>query len=343
MSTILNTYEPVGQMGWGEEFQTVQQKLDIEKRIYSDLFDEVPHLLQPKDPKPVNAELLAKVKELQQADGIDDGFTMLHLTQAVFGQQFDWRAQIIGSCVASGAMRTLAYRMIAESFLLNDPETLFGVDIEGTDSLAPFACYHYRAGRKIGGLNGGDGSFCDAQIKGLLQYGMLTCDVQGLQSDAFPEPQSASLYRRWGNSNSLLEQYADKGKIRRLTESVNVSSADQAKQFLIQHQKPMNICSNWGFAPDTVHRSWKLANGQYVVIYKRSGSWAHNMSVIGFVIVGGQEFVIIENSWGKSAHKNGTWFAIPASLFDSWLRSAECMTVGEIDMVDNGSVWPEKP
>lgn len=163
----------------------------------------------------------------------------------------------------------------------------------------------------------------------------------GLTSDKFPEPQSTSLYRKWGNSNQLLEQFKDQAVKYPLIESDKVTGADYLKTSIGTHFKPANICSNWGFAPDYKHPTWKLANGESVWIYKRSGSWAHNMSVIGMVLVNGKWFVIIENSWGMDAHKNGSWFAIPAELFDSWIRSAECMTVGEIDMTDNPVAWPE--
>jgi len=226
--------------------------------------------------------------------------------------------------------------MLFESFVLGDPEEIFGTKLIGTNNVAPFAPYGYRAGRKLGGLNSGDGSFCSVQIRGAKEYGILPCSAQGLVSDAFPEPQNARTYRTMGNSNRFLEDFKPQAQQHRLMNSEQVRSADQAKELITVHFKPLEICSMWAFAPDYTHRSWELEDGEKVVIYKRDRrtSWAHAMSIVAFVQVGQEWFVIVLNSWGN-AHKNGDWFAIPASLFDSWLRDAECLSIGDIDMRDN--------
>lgn len=328
-------------MGWGLPEWNERKTRDKERRVWAELSQAAPEWVVRHAPKEPNNELLADVQRIQQANGIDSGFCFLYLAEALFERQLQWLPQIIGSCVASGDMRTTAYRMLVEVFLLNDPEQLPGIDITGEDSLAFFAPYNYRAGRKIGGLNGGDGSFCSAHIKGKMQYGHVPCSTPGLDVDTLPEPQSTGTYRRWGNSNELLEQFAATGRKFPLIESEKLRGAADAVELLREHYKPANICSSWGFAPDFQHRSWRLADGSPVWIYKRSGSWAHNMSVIGSVSVGSEGFVIIENSWGMNAHKNGSWFAVPDQLFDSWLRSADCQSVGEIDMSDNPPAWPE--
>lgn len=333
--------EKPGPMGWGVKEWSEEKTHAEEQRVFDELAEAVPMRVRRHAPKEPNAELLAKVKQIQQANGIDGGFCFLYLAEAVFGHQLQWLAQLIGSCVPSGDMRTTAYRMLAEVFLLNDPEELPGIDITGEDSLAFFAPYNYRAGRKIGGLNGGDGSFCSAHIKGKMQYGHVPCSTSGLNADTLPEPQSTSSYRTWGNSNQLLEQFAPIGKKFPLIESEKLNLAGDAKTLLVEHYKPANICSSWGFAPSHKHPTWKLADGSAVWIYKRSGSWAHNMSVIGCVEVNGDWMIVIENSWGMRAHKNGSWFAVPIELFHTWLRSADCQSVGEIDMTDNPPAWPE--
>ena len=58
------------------------------------------------------------------------------------------------------------------------------------------------------------------------------------------------------------------------------------------------------------------------------------MSVVACVEIGGNWFIIIKNSWGN-AHRNGDWFAISLELFDTWLRDAECMTIGDMELTDN--------
>lgn len=324
----------------GEQFGWVGT-LDSEKRAFDEMANIVPERFLAREPKPVNQELLAKVDAIQLANGIESGFCFLYLWQAVFGSQANWLQQLIGSCVASGRIRVAAYRMVAEVFLLNDPETIFGTTIVGVDNIAPFGPYSYRAGRKFAGINGnGDGSTCGGQTKGSMVDGYLPCSTPGLQSDAFPEPQNQSLYKRWGATDTLLNQYTQHGKKFVLLESSEIKGSADAKAAIVDGKKPASICSMWGFGPDYQHPTWKDENGQPVWIWKRSGSWAHNMSIVGYVTVNGKDFVIVENSWGNY-HKGRKWFAIPASLFDDWCRSADCHTEGEIDMSDNPPVWPE--
>jgi hypothetical protein len=329
-------------MGWGIPGMSERNLLDEEKRQFDALAEIVPQRLMARDAKPPNKTLLAKVEKIQQENGIQSGFCFLYLAQAIFGKQFDWLAQLIGSCVASGDMRTTAYRMLAEVFLLNDPEEIPGTEIAGRNNLAFFAPYNYRAGRREGGINGNsDGSFCMAHIRGKMKYGHLPCDTPGLESDLFPEPRSTSLYRRWGANNELLDKFAEIGRKYPLLESSPIKGAADAKKSIVEGFKPANICSSWSFVPDYQHPTWKDEDGQPVWIWKRGRSpWYHNMSAIGHVVVNGQEFDIVENSW-HNYHKGRKWFAVPATLFDTWGRVAECQNVGEIDMTDNPAVFPE--
>ena len=312
--------------------------LDGERRAFGEMGDSLPEMVCRHDAKKVlNEELLEQVKLIQDENGIDDGFSFLHLSEAIFGEQLPCKKQLIGSCVASGDMRTTSYRMLAEVFLLNDPEQLPGVDIDGTDAFAPFAPFSYRAGRKRGNLNSGDGSYCSVHIRGKMEDGILFCS-SGVQSDTYPEPQSTSLYRKWGNSDSLLDKWKPAAAATKQLETEEVKTFDDVKELLTVHYKPLNICSSWGFAPSHKHATWTLENGNPVWIYKRSGSWAHNMSIVGCVEVNDGWYAIVENSWG-STHKNGRWFVVGESTMSSWLRSASCLSVGEIDLPDNGPIF----
>ena len=312
--------------------------VESEHRAFGEMGDSMPEMICRQDAKSVlNSELHDQTMLIQDENGIDDGFNFLHFSEAIFGDELPWKKQLIGSCVASGDMRTTSYRMLAEVFLLNDPEQLPGIDIDGTDAFAPFAPFSYRAGRKRGGLNSGDGSYCSVHIEGKMKDGILFCN-SGVQSDTYPEPQSTSLYRKWGNSNSLLEEWKPKASKIKQLETEEVKTFADVKELLTVHHKPMNICSNFGFAPAYKHPTWRLKSGEAVWVYKRSGSWAHNMSVVGCVEVDGDWFVVIENSWG-STHKNGRWFVVTENQMNTWLRSASCLSVGEIDMPDNESLF----
>jgi hypothetical protein len=277
------------------------------------------------------------VKDLMAADGIVDGFSCRHVEKTVFGGFLAWLAQIIGSCVASGGARAWTRRTLIEAFLLNDPEEIFGTKIIGIDNVSHFVPYSYRAGRSFSNIRG-DGSYCSIHIRGFKEYGALPCSTPGIKSDAFPEPQSARLYRDYGSSNDVLNKFKDVAKKFTLLESGKVTSASQAKEILTVKKSPIMVCSNWAFEPDYTHPTWKLADGTPVVIYKRNRrtSWSHNMTDDAWVVIeNGEEFVIIDNSWGQRAHKNGSWFPIPVSLYDSWCKDSERMYIGDIDLKDN--------
>jgi hypothetical protein len=322
-----------GPMGWGID----EDRLKVEQRLFGELSESDPVLFS-RNPirEPLNQPLLDKIKAEQAKDGIEGGLSLRHIEHVVFGGELRWLKQLIGSCVGSAGMRCTARRMLWESFVLGDAEEIFGTKLPTRDSFAPYAPYHYRAGRKIGGLNSGDGSFCSAQIKGMKEYGLLPCSTPGLVSDAFPEPQNTRTYREYGNSDAFLNNFAPVAKNFRLLESEKVRDAGTLKELITEHFKPVEICSMWAFTPDYTHPTWKLADGSPVVIYKRDRrtSWAHAMSLIGVVEHGGKWFAIVENSWGN-AHRNGTWFAIPLDLADTWLGDAEAMSIGDIEMKDN--------
>lgn len=336
MSVDNSTANP-GPMGWGEERDPIQQIVYNEKKHYEMLVEAQPLMSVAREPKPANQVLLAKMKSSMQADGIEDGFSCLHIEEVIFEFWLDWLAQIIGSCVESGFLRGASWRTMIEVFLLNDPEELFGTTIVGTNNIAHFGPYSYRAGRKIAGINRGDGSYCSAHIRGAKEYGMLPCSTPGIVSDAFPEPQSASLYRKYGNSDQILTDFGSVGRLYRLLESVKIDDAEFGKTQLVEGFKPFMVCSNWAFKPSHEHPTWKLRDGSPVWIYTRNrlDSWAHNMTIAAFVLVGGKWYVIVYNSWGKRAHKNGHWFVITFDEYADWVRSSEQMTIGEIDLKDN--------
>jgi len=326
-----------GPMGWGESLMTEDARIVQEKKEFDILADTQPAMMQYREARQPNAEKIKLVKDLMLADGITGGFSCRHVEKAVFGNFLAWLAQIIGSCVASGGARAWTRRTLIEAFLLNDPEEIFGNKIVGIDNVSHFVPYSYRAGRSYSNIRG-DGSYCSIHIRGFKEYGALPCSTPGIDSDAMPEPQSARLYRSYGSSNSILTKFKDVASKFTLLESGKITSADQAKELLTIKMSPFMVCSNWAFEPDYTHATWKLSDGSPVVIYKRNRrtSWGHNMTIDGWVIlINGEEFVCVDNSWGQRAHKNGSFFFIPASLYASWIKDSEQMYIGDIDLKDN--------
>jgi hypothetical protein len=329
-----------GEMGWGEyDTDSLETRLKIERDRLEVMQNIVPNRFSASLGKEPNQVVLAKVKAAMQADGIEDGFDPMYLHQVVFGTWPRWLAQIIGSCVASGGMRACTLRTLVEVVLLGEPEETLGGLMVGRDNINHFAPYSYRAGRKIGGLNRGDGSFCEAHIQGLMQYGFLPCDTGDLDSDTFPEPQSASDYRRWGNSDALLNRFAPAAQKYDLVTSSHVKSADDWIAACKDRFETAMICSMWAFAPAQQHPTWRLANGQPVWIYRRNprDSWAHNMTLCGYIQHGGKWYVKVLNSWHESSHKNGFWFVIPIEEFARWIPSAQSQTIGDLALRDSSS------
>ena len=337
-----NSTSQPGKMGWGTELFNEAQRLITERIGFAKLAMAVDesYLFRHLPKTVVNTDLMTSVKRLMELDGIDisaGSFSFMHLERCIFGDIIPWRAQIIGSCVASGGMIATVGRCLVEAFLVQQPEQLFGNEWIGPDNFAPWAPANYRAGRDRGGLNGNmDGSFCAPHVQGEMEYGYLMCNVvkegEGYNDDWFPEPQSGSTYRQWGANNRLIDKYENTVKAK-LLESEKVVDADESVKLQTVHFKPHQICSSWGFAPTETIAGWTWM-GQPVYQYRRRGSWAHNMTVYGAVKVNGQWWVMIRNSWGMDAHKNGCWFAVSIEDYAAWLRQAEVMSKGDIDLPD---------
>ena len=327
--------------GWGEEYQNVAEKFATEQKHFQMIAESDPDFVTRRAARKENVEMVKSVKDLMVADGIVSGFSARYVEKVIFGKHFDFKEQRIGSCISSGGLRMMARRSLIEVFMLNDPEDILGTSIVGVDNIAPFGPYSYRAGRRLANMNSGDGSYCSIHVKGANQFGILPCSTKGLISDDFPEPQDMALYRKWGNTNSLMDQFSNIGKLYKLLETELIKDVDQAKIVLVEQKKPFMICSMWAFKPDYQHPTWKLADGTPVWIYKRdtATSWAHNMSVDG-IITGpdNKEYVLIENSWGMNAHKNGPYFIIPINTYDTWCKNSEQQSIGEIDLVNISSV-----
>jgi hypothetical protein len=324
-----------GPMGWGIPNEPESNWITAEKRTREEIAEVAPELLSRHSEREAkNAKLEKATLDAIKNAGWDEGMILPFLFDQATAIRPDWLRQIIGSCVASGDQRTTAYRMVAEIFLLNDPEELPGNKLAGRDSLAFFAPFSYRAGRREAGINGrSDGSLCLPHIRGKMKFGHLPCNTPGLQSDAYPEPQSPGTYKDWGADNRLMDQFLQQAGKYKLLESEPVTTVDDVHELICKHYKPSNICSMWGFK-STGKRLGKDAEGKDIFQWTRSGTWAHNMSIVGHVKRGGTEYIIVENSWANF-HDGSKCFAVEANEMARWLRDAQCQSVGEIDLQDN--------
>lgn len=324
-----------GPMGWGIPNEPESMWVSSELRIRDEIAAVSPILLMRHDAREAkNVELEKSVLDAVKNAGWDEGMIMPFLFLVATKMTPDWLRQIIGSCVASGDFRTTVYRMAAEVFLLNDPEEVPGTKLSGKESIAFFAPFSYRAGRREAGINGrSDGSLCLPHIRGKMKFGHLPCNTPGLESDAFPEPQRGDTYKDWGADNRLMDRYLEQAGKFKLLESEPITTVEGLHEILCTHYKPANICSMWGFK-STGRKLGKDAEGKTISQWTRSGQWAHNLSVVGCVTHNSKQYFIIENSW-ENYHDGSKCFAVEENEMARWLKDAQCQSVGEIDLADN--------
>jgi len=142
--------------------------------------------------------------------------------------------------------------------------------------------------------------------------------------------------RSWGcNRNNELNDHLEFGKKHLMQNTTRVRSADDLQNVVCALKQPCMICSGWAFAPDYYEDGlgW---------VYKKRGSWAHNMSIVAVVLFKNKWYVKVRNQWGPQAHKDGWHFWISLDLADSWMRQAECQSIGELSLFPSVSV-PDFP
>jgi len=231
------------------------------------------------------------------------------------------------NCVGYSHCMMLGSRIAYEILVEGDPEDLFD---DGTHSYVPYIPYSYGAGRVYVGGNKirGDGSLCEWQIQGSMEYGFLPCGTPGLEG---PYPQSSErVGRQFGSSKSVLDKYKPEAMKYDLVNSWDIKDVDSAKDAVLVKRAPLQICSNWGFA------SAGVDNRYGIEIYRRSGQWAHSMQIIGMFLLKGQWFVVVRNQWGRNYHKApgagvpAGSFIIPIELLASWIPNAVVMAIGEL-------------
>jgi len=336
MATRVGPPEPIGPMGyWKHPRDSITRTLFHDQAYIGGMQEREPLAFQVGDAPKVDDYLLNHCKKLLADEGIEDGLDLTIVERAVGIVLDDLPAQQIGSCVASSHIALVGLRSLIEIVILGSSEDTLGRKVKGaTDALCPFGCFSYRAGRRIAGINGnGDGSMCGPQIEGSMQWGTLPCDTPGLQSDYYPEPQSASLYRQWGAGNGLMDRYINAAAPTKQLKTVRCDDADTAKDQILNYWAPLQICSGWGFGST----GKQLPNGD--ILYRRSGSWSHSMQVVGFFkLSDGNWYVKIRNQWGK-AHNGKAYFVVTAEEFSRWIRDSNTLSIAELEQRRPDGPW----
>ena len=335
--------QQANELGWGEPQDTGLQRLLIERRqrsaledeqFFSDLDDRL-MLAATEEESPMES----RCRELFQ---FDNGWSFHASEQLLYGTPVIHSQGNVGSCVGAGGGLAIAAKASQEILNEGDLEEPVGWSTndenDARDHAMPFTGFHYGAGRCknlwngekfVGSNNGGDGSYCSVQIWAYKTVGLLPCRL--VKSNfAGPFPQSADV-RSWGNNRQgELNDHLEIAKSFRMTESVVVRSGDDLINVVSVLKHPCHICSGWGFASAGFDSKYEMT------IYRRSGTWYHNMTVYGVFEVKGTWFVLVKNLWGPAAHHEigrglpKGCFVIPLTLFDKWIVNAECMSIGEL-------------
>lgn len=209
---------------------------------------------------------------------------------AILGEHLPTFRQVVGDCVGAGAAQAVNYLQLSQMYIRGPPYDRGGFR-------AVYEPYHYACGRNApecgdGRLNRGrepwSGSVGSWQAEALRLYGVIPADEPGL------DEYGPSVIKRWA-VRMPDRRWIDIGRLHLVKTIAQVTNADQIRD-AICNGYAVTIASDWGgdMRPRTI--DGRLVN-------RRSGSWAHQMCVIGYDGATGREpYWYILNSWGPDAH-----------------------------------------
>jgi hypothetical protein len=205
----------------------------------------------------------------------------------------------VHNCVAFGCCSAIEYTMCAE---------IAQGDAEEFKPLVQEIVY---GGSRVeignGRLGRGDGSIGAWGADFVRKYGIINRGTF-LNGKYNLEKYSESLCRQWGASGvpNDLEPLVKEHPVKYTTQ---ISDWKSAKKSLVQGYG-ISVASNQGF---TTSRNSKG-------VCKPSGSWAHQMAIIGYATIDGEEHGFILNSWGTymGTSNIGPGEPSPAGFYAHW-------------------------
>lgn len=140
-------------------------------------------------------------------------------------------------------------------------------------------------------------------------------------------PYSGSLADKWGCKPGPPKQFIDVAKKFTVQSAANVTTWQEVREALVNGY-PVTIASNVGFQMSGTVKSGKLW-------LRQSGSWAHQMCVIGYDVDPEPCFFIL-NSWGPNAHgrqpdgpSGGFW--VPASVIQKIVGQGDSFAISTFE------------
>lgn len=217
---------------------------------------------------------------------------------ALLGHHTPNYAQQTGDCVSFGAKNAIEYLMLVQ--MARGPPGEFH----------PIFPPHIYGGSRVtigkGQLGRGAGSVGAWAADWVTSYGVMRADADGAPK------YSGSLADQWGY-RGVPKEWLDVGKDFKIRTTSPVRSAAEVRD-AICNGYPCTVASGWGglMTPQTV--DGRLVN-------RRSGSWSHQMCIIGYDGQTGREpYWYVLNSWGENAHGVPPDGAPPGGF---WVRKAD--------------------
>ncbi|TWU12847.1 hypothetical protein CA54_16730 [Symmachiella macrocystis] len=198
------------------------------------------------------------------------------------GEHFPNVPQQVGDCVSWGAANAVNYLQAVQ--LARGPPAEFH---------PAYPPYIYGVSRVLvgnGRLGNSDGSVGAWAAEGLRKYGVLRSDFEGVPG------YSGSVARKWGRRPGPPDEFVREGQRFPVETVAAVHSADDVRDSVCNGY-PVTIASNWGGRHDR-----GLSNKHGRIVFKRSGSWNHQMCIVGYDGSGSEPLFYVLNSWGPSIH-----------------------------------------
>jgi hypothetical protein len=212
----------------------------------------------------------------------------------VLGNHIPTLRQEVGDCVSMGAANAVMYLQVvamrtgnATSFRDVFPPYLYGTS-------------RVQIGKGRIGCKS-DGSVGSWAAVAVQQYGVIASDVEGVPT------YSGAIARAWG-CRGPPANLLDVGKKSLVKSAAKVTTWQEARDALVNGY-PITVASNVGFKMSGTMRGKKL-------FLPPSGSWAHQMVVIGYDNAPEACFLFL-NSWGPDAHQPVNQDGPPGSFWVS--------------------------
>lgn len=307
--------------GWTDGTVNFEQAHLIEERGREQLYNEMPAACEFGEQYPVLDDVYQAWVAFQKSKGREEGsqdWTLLD--EFLYQKVLIWLPQIIGSCVVSNSFRGWQIKLGYQIAFQGMPFEHLGRNEFGPNNYGFYGPWTYGAARKIAGMRGGDGLYCEALQKSFLKDGVLSCNTPALleickklkvdKEKDFPEPQSASVYRSFGSWNYVeeLRPYADY-TLRECPTVKDVETLDK----VLDYAGCTFFCSMIAVKKVGTHKDG------FAIHARNSGdSWAHNMCFHGkFYASDKRKYYRFSNeSWGAEHLYN-----VPEEEVATWFRT----------------------